>query len=184
MQTFLSQFTSFFSASRKLNESCIFIMLCSFISNNTFTELSSSSFTYLLSVFLPKSLMRSHKYLPVTGSLWFSLFSSGSLGRGIFNILLPPARFYVILVFSSSLSSIFLIDRFILLILFTTSRFTSPCAFFSSPGRVAQSVGHLTRKSEVLSSIPGLDTYFRFSFRWFKKGSCQLLAEVCARSTG
>ena len=23
-------------------------------------------------------------------------------------------------------------------------------------------------------------TYFRFSFRWFKKGSCQLLAKVCA----
>ena len=34
-----------------------------------------------------------------------------------------------------------------------------------SPGRVAQSVGHLTRKSEVLGSIPGLATYFRFSFR-------------------
>ena len=31
------------------------------------------------------------------------------------------------------------------------------------PGRVAQSVGHLTRKSEVLGSIPGLATYFRFS---------------------
>ena len=52
------------------------------------------------------------------------------------------------------------------------------------PGRVAQSVGHLTRKSGVLGSIPGLATYFRFSFRFFKKGSCQLLAEVCARSTG
>ena len=33
------------------------------------------------------------------------------------------------------------------------------------PGCVAQSVGHLTRKSEVLGSIPGLATYFRFSFR-------------------
>ena len=52
------------------------------------------------------------------------------------------------------------------------------------PGRVAQSVGHLTRKSEVLGSNPGLATYFRFSFRWFKKGSCQLLAKVCALSTG
>ena len=31
-------------------------------------------------------------------------------------------------------------------------------------GRVAQSVGHLARKSEVLGSIPGLATYFRFSF--------------------
>ena len=52
------------------------------------------------------------------------------------------------------------------------------------PGRVAQSVGHLTRKSGVLGSIPGLATCFRFSFRFFKKGSCQLLAKVCARSTG
>ena len=52
------------------------------------------------------------------------------------------------------------------------------------PGRVAQSVGHLIRKSGVLGSIPGLATYFRFSFRFFKKGSCQLLAKVCARSTG
>ena len=43
------------------------------------------------------------------------------------------------------------------------------------PGRVAQSVGHLTRKSEKLGSIPGLATYFCFSFRFFKKGSCQLL---------
>ena len=48
----------------------------------------------------------------------------------------------------------------------------------------AQLVGHLTRKSGVLGSIPGLATYFRFSFRFFKKGSCQLLAKVCARSTG
>ena len=55
---------------------------------------------------------------------------------------------------------------------------------YYQPGRVAQSVGHLTRKSGVLGSIPGLATYFRFSFRFFKKGSCQLLAKVCARSTG
>ena len=45
------------------------------------------------------------------------------------------------------------------------------------PGRVAQSVGHLTHKSGVLGSIPGLATYFRY--RFFKKGSCQLLAKVC-----
>ena len=32
-------------------------------------------------------------------------------------------------------------------------------------GRVAQSMGHLTHTSEVLGSIPGLATYFRFSFR-------------------
>ena len=44
-------------------------------------------------------------------------------------------------------------------------------------GRVAQSVGHLTRKSGVLVSIPGLATYFRFSFRFFKRGSCQLLTK-------
>ena len=54
----------------------------------------------------------------------------------------------------------------------------------AGPGRVVQSVGHLTRKSGVLGLIPGLATYFRFSFRFFKKGSCQLLAKVCARSTG
>ena len=36
---------------------------------------------------------------------------------------------------------------------------------FTQPGRVAQSVGHLTRKSEILGSIPGPATYFRFSFR-------------------
>ena len=35
----------------------------------------------------------------------------------------------------------------------------------SPPGCVPQSVGHLTRKSEILGSIPGLATYFRFSFR-------------------
>ena len=35
----------------------------------------------------------------------------------------------------------------------------------AQPGRVAQSVGHLTRKSEVLGSIPGPATYFRYSFR-------------------
>ena len=54
----------------------------------------------------------------------------------------------------------------------------------TGPGRVAQSVGHLTRKSGVLGSIPGLATYFRFSFRFFKKDSCQLLTKGCARSTG
>ena len=47
-------------------------------------------------------------------------------------------------------------------------------------GRVAQSVGHLTRTSGVLGSIPGLATYFCLSFPFFKKGSCQLLAKVCA----
>ena len=72
--------------------------------------------------------------------------------------------------FSSSVSALFRVNKII-------------CPF-QQPGRVAQSVGHLTRKSGVLGSIPGLATHFRFSFRFFKKGSCQLLAKVCARSTG
>ena len=38
-------------------------------------------------------------------------------------------------------------------------------SLYRTPGRVAQSVGHLTRKSGVLGSIPGLATYFHFSFR-------------------
>ena len=54
----------------------------------------------------------------------------------------------------------------------------------TKPGRLAQLVGHLTRKSGVLGSIPGLATCFRLSFRFFKKGSCQLLVKVCAQSTG
>ena len=41
----------------------------------------------------------------------------------------------------------------------------------NKPGCVAQSVGHLTRKSGVLGSIPSLATYFRFSFCRFKKDS-------------
>ena len=44
------------------------------------------------------------------------------------------------------------------------------------PGRIVPSVGHLTRKSGVLGSIPCLATYFHFSFCFFKKGSCQLLS--------
>ena len=64
------------------------------------------------------------------------------------------------------------------------SRTSRPAPPPQSPGRVAQSVGHLTRKSGVKGSIPGLATYFCFSFCFFKKGSCQLLAKVCARSTG
>ena len=45
--------------------------------------------------------------------------------------------------------------------------FTNPFSalpHFQLPGRKAQSVGHLTHKSEVLGSILGLATYFRFSF--------------------
>ena len=40
---------------------------------------------------------------------------------------------------------------------------------FTLPGRVAQLVRRLTRKSEVLGSIPGLATYFRFSFRFSRR---------------
>ena len=58
------------------------------------------------------------------------------------------------------------------------------CTVLLLPSRVAQSVGHLTCKSGILGSIPGLATYFRFFFRFFKKGSCQLLAKVSAPSTG
>ena len=36
---------------------------------------------------------------------------------------------------------------------------------FVEPGRAAQLVEHLTRKSEVLGLLPGLATYFLFSFR-------------------
>ena len=43
--------------------------------------------------------------------------------------------------------------------------FNRPDVQLPWPGRVAQSVGHLTRKSEVLGSIPAMATYFRFSLR-------------------
>ena len=72
----------------------------------------------------------------------------------------------------------------IIIIITTTTQLLLDSLVVVEPGRVAQSVGHLTRKSGVMGSIPGLATYFRFSFRFFKKGSCQLLAKVCARSTG
>ena len=68
--------------------------------------------------------------------------------------------------------------------IFADSHLYSHLLLSKWPGRVAQSVGHLTRKSGVLGSIPGLATYFRFSFRFFKKGSCQLLAKVCANRLG
>ena len=70
--------------------------------------------------------------------------------------------------------------EFIQVFVFIANHYRKSCL----PGRVAQSVGHLTRKSGVLGSTPGLATYFCFSFRFFKKGSCQILAKVCARSTG
>ena len=42
----------------------------------------------------------------------------------------------------------------------------------------------LTQEPEAKGSISGPATYFRFVFRGFKKGSCQLLAKICARSNG
>ena len=47
----------------------------------------------------------------------------------------------------------------------------------NAPGRVAQSVGHLTRKSGILGSKPGLATYFRFSFRFFQEGQLSVTGE-------
>ena len=68
---------------------------------------------------------------------------------------------------------------------FVTYCYNISCYTLGMPGRIAQSSGHLTHKSAgVLGSIPGLATYFCFSFRFFKKGSCQLLVKVCAGSTG
>ena len=61
----------------------------------------------------------------------------------------------------------------ILIVLLTFAQNTSPV-----------SMNSCKINSGVLGSIPGLATYFPFSFRFFKKGSCQLLAKVCARSTG
>ena len=54
----------------------------------------------------------------------------------------------------------------------------------NAAARVAQSVACLTTEPEVLGSRPGPATYICISFRGFKKGSCQLLGKVWARSTG
>ena len=51
-----------------------------------------------------------------------------------------------------------------------------------SPGRVAQSVGHLTRKSVVLGSIPGLATYFHFILPLFQEGQLSVTGEsMCTK---
>ena len=56
------------------------------------------------------------------------------------------------------------------------------CLVHVLPGRVAQSVGHLTRMSGVLGSIPGLATYFRFSFRFFQEGQLSVTGEsMCTK---
>ena len=62
----------------------------------------------------------------------------------------------------------------------TVSGYVFP--YIMLPGCVAQSVGHLTRKSGVLGSIPGLATYFRVSFRFFKKGKLSVTGEsMCTK---
>ena len=45
-----------------------------------------------------------------------------------------------------------------------------------SPDRIAQSVACLTQEPEEPGSILGPATHFRFHFRRFEKGRCQLLA--------
>ena len=53
---------------------------------------------------------------------------------------------------------------------------------------VAGSRSTVSSTSDSRARGPGFNigsaTYFCFSFRWFKKGSCQLLAKICAGSTG
>ena len=51
-------------------------------------------------------------------------------------------------------------------------------------GCVVQSVGHPTRKSGVLGSIPGLATYFRFSFHFFKSYWRKYVHEVLVNRLG
>ena len=51
-------------------------------------------------------------------------------------------------------------------------------------GRVAQSVARLIQELEIPDSVRGQATFFRFPFRWSRKGSCQLLAKECALTTG
>ena len=51
------------------------------------------------------------------------------------------------------------------------------------PGRVAQSVGHLTRKSGVLGPIPGLATYIlSFLLSLFQEGQLSITGEsMCTK---
>ena len=50
------------------------------------------------------------------------------------------------------------------------------------PGRVAQSVGHLTRKSEVLGSIPGLANILSFLLPLFQEGQLSVTGEnMCTK---
>ena len=58
------------------------------------------------------------------------------------------------------------------------------CDLFQTMSELSAGPRSAMGRAPDLGSIPGLATYFRFSFRFFKKDSCQLLAKVCARSTG
>ena len=53
----------------------------------------------------------------------------------------------------------------------------TPVSSEQEPGRLAQSVAWEPEVPVNPGSIPGPATYFRFSFRWFDEGSCQLLAK-------
>ena len=56
------------------------------------------------------------------------------------------------------------------------------CGLKTQPAKVPRISA--SKPMYLTTQIPGRATYLRFSFRFFKKGSCQLLAKVCARSTG
>ena len=50
------------------------------------------------------------------------------------------------------------------------------------PGHLAQLVGHLTGKSGVLGSIPGLATYFSFLLPPFQEGQLSVTGEsMCTK---
>ena len=56
----------------------------------------------------------------------------------------------------------------------------SVCMF--GPGRVAQSVGHLTRKSGVPGSIPGLANILSFLLLLFQEGQLSVTGEsMCTK---
>ena len=93
----------------------------------------------------------------------------------------PFGKDYIIQKANRKLKKLFSLLKMVKI--FRYFHFTEKSEHFQ-PDSIVQLVGHLTRKSGVLGSIPGLATCFRFSFRFLKKGSCQLLAKVCARSTG
>ena len=84
-----------------------------------------------------------------------------------------PYNFLTLWIFFMQFSTFFNMKQYQLLIVIS---------MHVEPGRVAQSVGHLTRNSGVLGSIPGLATYFRFSFRIFQEGQLSVTGEsMCTK---